>query len=173
MKRPAYAKAFCDAVSAGEYIALVVLVVHDWPAGKLLTDRPGVVRMVVPADADLADLDLSLVRGFDVLVMGGDDVPFYAVSRLALAFGAASVWAEFDNGVWHLAPCRAFPGVVALDSVRDADALLRVLPARRDAALLAGDGIYRSPAFRDARLTTIGRIFGPTIEARMREKVAA
>lgn len=173
MRRPAYARAFLDRVAAGERFSLVVIAVSDWSAGKMLTDRPHVARLVVPADADIAALDLSFLFGFDVLVMGGEDAPFYGVSRLALAFGAASVWAEFDDGVWRLENWATHPGVVAMESVKDADALLRRLPALRDIGLLTGQGAYKAPMFREARLAFFGSIFGPTVEARLREKVAA
>jgi hypothetical protein len=172
MKRPAYSSAFLARVASGQPVSLVVLAL-DWNAGRLLTDRLGVCRLVVANDVPVADLDLSILRGFNVLVMGGEEDAFYASQRLALAFGAASVWAEFDNGVWRVESCRAWPCVVAIESVKDADALLRFLPAFRDARLLMGEGAYAAPSFREARIALFGVLFGNHVAERLRARATA
>lgn len=173
MKRPAYARALSDRIAAGEFIALLVVAVGDWRAGELLVDRPGVARVVVPHDVAVSECDLSLVKGFDTLVLGGGEDEFYTACRLALAHGAASVWGGCVEGVFRLAPSRIPPHVVALESLPDADALLDALPVRREVALMRGSGVYGQPVFREARVAAYGRLFGPEVAERLRERIAA
>ena len=168
LKRPAYARALTERLATGAPVALVVIAVHDWQAGRMVAERPGVVRLVIPPDVAAAEVDLSLLAGHDVLIVGGDLVPFLTLSLLALRAQALSVWGEYEDGI-----CRAalLPSgrLVTTQTLPDADALLQALPALRVVAAIAGDGIFAEPAFRPARAAAIGQIFGP----RMAERFAA
>jgi hypothetical protein len=173
MKRPAYARSLSEQISTGQFVRLVVLSLHDWSAGKMLCDRPGVVRLVIGPDLPLVDLDLSQLFGLDVLVIGSaEHADLDALQRLALASGAATCWGEYVDGLWRVVPCGR-RGLLAVDRVADADELLDRLPALRLAQLLKGEGVFQSPTFRDARLSAMGAVFGPTVEARLRERMAA
>lgn len=171
MKRPAYTRALTERVAAGHPVALVVVSLHDWRHGRLLEDRPGVVRMVVPPDVPAGEVDLSLLFGHDVLVLGGDDVAFYTLALMALMVRAQSVWGEFADG---LARCETLPSgrLVTTRTVEDADALLELLPAMRMCAAVAGAGAFADPVFRPARAAAIGQVFGQAFAERWQARSA-
>lgn len=171
MKRPAFARALSEQIAAGRPVPLVVLSIHDWSAGKMMADRPGVVRLVVAPEVAVAESDLSLLMGLDVLIVGGadaDNADFHAAQRLALAAGAASVWAEYDYGLWRVEPCGR--SVMALEEVAHIDALLDRLPAVRVAHLLTGHGPFNGKMFREARLAAFGSVFGAEVVDRLRAR---
>jgi hypothetical protein len=175
--RPAYARKLLERQAAGEPVRLVILVLRDWSACKLMEERAGVVRLVMPPDAEVADLDLSMLFGLDVLVIGeaATDADFLSVLRLALASGAGSVWGDYDEGLFRVEPCGR--GVLAKDHAAHPDAVLDLLPALRLGRLLMRDGVYGSELFREARLAAVGEVFGARMAERLRardaEKVAA
>lgn len=173
MKRPAYAKDFLQRVADGERFVLVVLAVRDWDAGRWFDARGNVARLVIGADDSVVDCDLSIVMGFDVLVVGGEDADFYAACRIALAYGAASVWANFDDGFWRVEHCRMSPGVVAIERIADPEALLERVPLKRDIRLIAGEGVFAAPVFREARIAAWGHLFGAAVAERLRARFAA
>jgi len=175
MRRPAYAAAAMAHRQAGKPIEALVVALHDWQAGvELAESAPNILRIVVPADVPLVDLDWSLALACDVVLMGGEEADFYAAARLLRAAGAASVWGEFDDGFvlldeWPHAPY----SIAASAALTEQNALLKAIRNERDASLMTARGIYAEPLFREARLALFGRTFGPGVEAALRERAAA
>ena len=172
----AYARRLQEQTQAGVPVRLVVISLRDWSAGKLMEDRAGVVRLVVPPSAPLADLDWSPLFALDVLVIGGEMAEMTAVLRLCLAAGASTVWGDYDEGFARVDACR-IGGVVSDQVVAHIDALLEVLPGIRTARLLTGAGVFCGLMFREARIAVYGALLGPRVADRLRarfgEQVAA
>lgn len=172
----AYARKVLERIASGEPVRLVVISLRDWSAGKLMGDRPGVVRLVVPPDAPLADLDWSPLFALDVLVIGGEMGEMTAVLRLCLAAGASTVWGDYDEGFARVEPC-GIRGLEAKDVAQHVDDLLDMLPNIRTVLLLTGSGVFAAPVFREPRFVLFGALFGARVADRLRarysEQVAA
>lgn len=151
MRRPlAYAKDLAARRRNNERVALVVVSVHDWAAGKWFDGQPAVARLVVPDDLPLADADFSVALALDVLVCGMCQEPdFYAVCDALAEAGAASIWGEFDDGIWLVE--RVARTWVAVDGPYAVPKMSAVLRFNRLAMLIMRRGLYGSKFFDAAR----------------------
>ena len=175
MKRPAYAAAALAHRQAGKPIEALVVVLDDWQSGvELAESAPNILRVVIPADLPLVDCDWSLALACDVVLIGGDEDRFYAAARLLRAAGAGSVWGHFDDGYVLLDAWPHVPwSIAASAALTEHGELLKAIRNERDANLMTARGIYAEPLFREARLALYGRTFGPVVESRLRERIAA
>ena len=88
---------------AGERIGLLIVAVHDDAAGHALAQRSGTARVQVRVDMLPHELDWSCAVALDCLVLGECAEPvFWATVTMLYAAGAASIWGEFDSGIWRL-----------------------------------------------------------------------
>lgn len=174
--RMAYARKLQEQAGAGLPVRLVLVSLRDWNAGRLMEERSGVVRLVVPPDAPLADVDWSPVFALDVLVLGGEVSEMTFALRLCLAAGASTAWGDYDEGFARVEPCGR-RGLVSHDVARHVDELLDMLPGIRTARLLTGSGVFAGVAFREARIAAYGALLGARVADRLRarfsEQVAA
>jgi len=158
-RRLAHAKAVADKRAAGERIGLLVVSVHCWKSGTWFDGRPEVCRVVLPEDLPVEQADWSLALALDVLVCGRavDGTFFAALDALANA-GAASVWAEFDDGIWLME--RAARLWVAVDGPFFVAKLGAVLREHRSVMMLLRRGFYGSRIFNDARRAILSQTLG-------------
>lgn len=165
MKTPAYAKDLLARRRSGERIGLLVVGVHDWEFGRRLAERPNVARLVVPDDALPHALDWSCAVALDCLV-GGECLPavFMAAAVMLSRVGAASVWGEFDDGIWLLEPLSTASRrrtLFASEGPLKPNDLPAAIRNYRERCLLTRTGVYGTPAFDAARAALYDQIFGP------------
>lgn len=175
MTLPAYARDVFRHRQSGLPIALLVWALHDWNAGKWFRGEPSVLRVVVPDDLPILDVDWSVATALDCLIVGlpDDDAMFYAAAKLLNAAGAASVWGAYPDGLWRLEPWAFPPGFVATAGPVAHENLLCQLTLWRHVGLMAGDGVYAQPMFREARVLAYAQIFGAEVADRLRARVGA
>lgn len=105
-KALAYSRALTERRARRERIGLVVVSLHDWEAGKWFDGRPEVERLVLPADVPVDAADWSVCLACDVLLCGtAPDAVLYAACAALEKFGAASLWGEFDDGIYRIDRC--------------------------------------------------------------------
>lgn len=165
MKPPAYAKDLLTRRQSGERIGLLVVGVQDWEFGQRIAERPNVARLVVPHDALPHTLDWSCAVALDCLV-GGECPPavFMAAAVMLSRVGAASVWGDFDDGIWLLAPLSDQARrrtLVATEGPVAPNDLPGAIRNYRERCLLTRAGVYGTPAFDPARAALYETIFGP------------
>lgn len=155
----AYAKALADKRQRGERVGLLVVALHDWRAGQWFEGRPEVGRVVLPADLDVQDADWTIALALDVLVCGlaPDDVFYSACSALEKA-GAASIFGEFDDGLWLME--RAEKLWYATEGPFPVQKLGAVLRSHREVMMMLRRGFYGSRIFDGARRAIASETFG-------------
>ena len=155
MRAPAYAKNLIARRQRGERIGLLVVGVHDWSAGEELVAQAGVARVVVPADTLPHALDWSCAVALDCLVLGECAEPvFWATVTMLYAAGAASIWGEFDSGIWRLERyvSKATPqGFYCTGEPVQAGALGQALKINREVSLMTRHGVYGTAPYAAAR----------------------
>jgi hypothetical protein len=105
-KSLAYSRALTERRSRRERIGLVVVSLHDWEAGKWFEGRAEVARLVLPADVPVDAADWSVCLACDVLLCGSaPDAVFYGACDALEKFGAASLWGDFENGIYRIERC--------------------------------------------------------------------
>lgn len=173
MTLPAYSRDVFARRQSGTPISLLVVALHDWRAGKWFADHPQVVRVVVPDDLPVLEVDWSVATALDCLIVGlpDDDDGFYAAAKLLNASGAASVWGAYPDGLWRLEPWPHPPGFVATAGPVPPEGLLCQLTLWRHRGLMVGDGVYGQPMFREARVLAYAEVFGADVAERLRAKV--
>jgi hypothetical protein len=167
-KPPAFGKALIGRRKLGERIGLLVVAVHDWDAGKELASRSGTARVVVDVDQLPHELDWSCAVALDCLIVGGcAEAVFYATATMLFAAGAASIWGEFEDGIWRLErwPYPGCPsGFLVEDGPVPAARFGTKLAAYRSWALLTRAGVYGTRVFDAARDAEYAKAFGPLAE---------
>ena len=149
MRPMAYAKAFAERRRNGERTGLLVISVHGWDSGKWFEGRPEVARLLLPSDVPVAEADWSVCLALDVLLCGtAPDEVFEAALRAAHQAGAASLWAEYDDGFHRLEGRRLFHSADGPYTVGELGAALR---AFRPLAIGLRLGMYGSRVFDAAR----------------------
>lgn len=165
MKHPAYGIPLMDRRRSGERIGLLVVGVHDWKVGQDLEARPNVARVVVPADALPHEFDWSCAVALDCLVCGEcNESVFYAAALMLFAAGAASVWGQYDDGVWRLERCSTQMyrhGLFAAEGPFNESEFPRALKTHREYALMVRAGVYGTRLFDAARVAMFDHVFGP------------
>ena len=160
----AYSKALMDRRAAGERVGLLVVGVHDWEAGQEMACRQNVLRVVVPQDAMPHEVDFSPCVALDCLICGRCAEPmFFATAIMLHAAGAASIWGEFDDGVWRLerdASKSNSKGFVAVEGPIQSGALALSVRAYREWALMTSRGVYGTKLFDAARVSLFDKAFG-------------
>lgn len=139
----------------GERLALLVVSVRDWRAGKWFDHRPEVARVVVTPDQSADALRFDCAHALDVVICGSN-TDFYAVADAILEYGPASVWGEFTDGF-----CRLEKGGrewVSVDGPFPLSDLAREVRNYRLMALAMKDGGYASPEFDKARTTFVDAV---------------
>lgn len=159
-RAPAYARELMARRAEGQRIGLLLVSVDDWKGGWYFEDRPNVCRVVCPPDFDIAGADFSVAEGCDVLVCGEGAAQRLDMATLAcLSAGAASVWGEYNDGLWrttfwpHEAPfllCEEGPVAFADFAAK--------LAAFREVQILLGAGYYGKPMFRPVRMDMLMRL---------------
>jgi hypothetical protein len=154
-----YAAALSDRRMAGERVGLLVVSVHDWNAGKWFEAKPEVGRVVLPADVAVDAADWSICLALDCLVCGAAvDGTFYEVCDALKRCGAASVWAEMEDGICLIEPVgRRW---VVIDGPYQLNKLGAALRKHRETAMMLGLGFYGSRVFNAARLALIDNVAG-------------
>lgn len=146
----AYANDVAARRRGGERIGLLVVAVGDWEAGLWYDGRPAVARVVLPEDLSVAAADWSVVMALDVVVCGRCAEPlFYAVCAALERAGAASIWGEFEDGIWLLVRARKL--WFATDGPFSIARFGAALRAHRGAAMALSIGFYGSRIFDAAR----------------------
>lgn len=150
---PGYARELLAKRQEGKRIGLLLVAVDDWEGGWYFRDKSNVSRIVCMPDLDIAAADFSVAAGVDCLVCGEAAAGRLDAATLAcLAAGAASVWGEYNDGLWrttywpHWSPhvlCEDGPVSPAEFSAR--------LATFRETAILLQDGFYGQPMFRSVR----------------------
>lgn len=163
---PGFAKALIARRKLGERIGLLVVGVHDWSAGLDLASRSGAARVVLDEAMMPHEVDWSCAVALDCLVVGDcDDRVFYAAVTMLYAAGAASIWAEFPDGVYRLERWQSMPwGFYAADGPIRPDRLGHALASHRVWGLLTRRGVYGTQFFDAARDASYAQIFGPLAE---------
>lgn len=152
-RMPAYARDLLIKRQEGKRIGLLLLAVDDWKGGWYLADKPNVCRVICPPDFEIAGADFSVTAGVDVLVCGeGAPDRLDAATLACLAAGAASVWGEYNNGLWRTTywPHWA-PHVLCEDGPVPVEAFGAKLAAFREREVLLESGFYGQPMFRPVR----------------------
>ena len=161
---PAYGRPLIGRRKAGERIGLLIVAVHDESAGHDLASRQNTARVAVLEDTLPHELDWSCAVALDCIVVGDcSESLFYATVTMLYAAGAASIWGEFEDGVWRLERyvSKAFPmGFYAPDGPFDASRLGWALATHRSWALMRREGVYGTPIFDAARAAEFVRAFG-------------
>lgn len=153
---------------AGERIGLLVVSVHDDDAGRELALRSGTARVQVMIDTLPHELDWSCAVALDCVILGACRPPvFYATATMLYAAGAASIWGEFDDGLWRLerwqsASCPS--GFYADDGPVPVELLGEALSFHRSWALMRRAGGYGTELFDAARDAEFSKVFGPLSE---------
>lgn len=164
-KPPAFGKPLLARRKLGERIGLLVVGVHDWDAGKRLAERSGAVRVVVDIDQMPHELDWSCSVALDCLIVGDcDESVFYAAATMLYAAGAASLWGEFEGGIYRLDrdPSKySCWGFVCVDGAVGDGGLGRALASYRSWALMRSAGVYGTKLFDAARASEFDKAFGP------------
>jgi hypothetical protein len=162
-KLPPYAKALLAARRRGDAFDYVVVGV-----GWLKPKEGAAPRVAVPPDARLADLDWGWATGLDVLLWPAQGAALLRVAAVAWclrAGGVQTLWlAEADGnvrGCLFLAPELVGTwGFCTSEVACAAQAFSGLLEHLRGAQLVLGEGIYGSPALREARRRRIGELLG-------------
>ena len=153
---------------AGERIGLLIVSVHDDAAGHDLAQRSGTARVQVRVDMLPHELDWSCAVALDCLVLGECAEPvFWATVTMLYAAGAASIWGEFDSGIWRLERyvSKATPqGFYCTGEPVQAGALGQALKINREVSLMTRDGVYGTAPYAAARLAVFRNIFGDKAE---------
>ena len=149
MRPMAYAKDFAARRRNGERCGLLVISVHGWESGKWFEGRPEVSRLLLPADVPVAEADWSVCLALDVLLCGpAPDEVFNAALLAAKDGGAASLWAEYEDGFHRLDGRRLLHSAEGPYTVGELGAALR---AFRPVAIGLRIGMYGSRVFDAAR----------------------
>jgi len=164
-KSPAYARDVVARRHSGERIGLLVVAVHDWQAGKWFEGRPEVARVVVPDDLPLHTARFDCAHALDVLICGaGSAKDFDIVADALTKAEPASVWAEYEDGIWRLEKVGRI-GWSAIEGPFPVQWLARAIQSHRTWGLLRGEGIYGRPVFAAARLAAHAALFGDQAQA--------
>lgn len=167
-KPPAFGKPLIARRRLGERIGLLVVAVHDWEAGKEIAERSGTARIVVDAVDLPHELDWKCAVALDCLIVGDcDPAVFYAVATMLYAAGAASIWAEFTDGIFRLerwASPLCPMGFYADDGPVPAARLGVALAVNRSWALMRRAGVYGTKMYDPARDAEFAKAFGPLAE---------
>jgi hypothetical protein len=153
---------------AGERIGLLIVSVHDEAAGRELALRSGTAHIQVRVDMLPHELDWSCAVALDCVILGTcSQALFYATATMLYAAGAASIWGEFDDGIWrlerwHSASCPT--GFYADDGPVPLSRLGEALAFHRSWALMRRAGVYGTELFDAARDAEFSKIFGPLAE---------
>lgn len=150
LRPPAYGKELLARRAAGERVGLLVVALHDWDAGMWFDGRPEVGRVLLPEDTAVESVDWSVAMALDVLVCGSaDDAVFYAACDALASAGAASVWGDFNDGIWLLERARRL--WLAVDGPYDVRRLSGSLRLHREVMMMLRRGFYGSRVFDLAR----------------------
>jgi len=153
---------------AGERIGLLIVAVHDDAAGHALAQRSGTARVQVRVDMLPHELDWSCAVALDCLVLGECAEPvFWATVTMLYAAGAASIWGEFDSGIWRLERyvSKATPqGFYCTGEPVNSGALGHALKINREVSLMTRHGVYGTAPYAAARLAVFRNIFGDKAE---------
>ena len=153
---------------AGERIGLLIVSVHDDAAGHDLAQRSGTARVQVRVDMLPHELDWSCAVALDCLVLGECAEPvFWATVTMLYAAGAASIWGEFDSGIWRLERyvSKATPqGFYCTGEPVNSGALGQALKINREVSLMTRHGVYGTAPYAAARLAVFRNIFGDKAE---------
>lgn len=159
LKALAYGKALVERRKAGQRVGLLVISLYDWEAGKWFECRPEVARLVLPQDAGVDAVDWSACLALDCVVCGAAvDGTFYEACSALKRAGAASVWGEFDDGIYLLETagkrwcCTEGPFSVNL--------LGAALRRHREASMMLRLGFYGSRVFDTARMALLDNVPG-------------
>ena len=161
---PAYARPLLARRKQGERIGLLVVALHDEHAGAEYVSRAHTARIQVTEDMLPHELDWSCAVALDCLLVGECSEPvLYAAATMLYAAGAASLWAEYPDGVyrlarWHTACCQF--GFYACDGPVPPARLGAALAAHRAWCLMRREGVYGSELFDDSRAALFEQIFG-------------
>jgi len=170
-KPPAYAKEVIAKRQRGERIGLLVVAIHDWQAGKWFEGRQEVSRVVVPQDLPPNSIRFDCAHALDVLLCGsGSNDDLDAVADALTKAEPASIWAEFDSGIWRIERVGLkYAEWCAVDGPFPVQWLARAVQNHRSACLISGRGIYSRPVFAEARRAAFISIFGDDAPEMMRE----
>jgi hypothetical protein len=165
---PANGRPLIGRRKAGERIGLLIVAVHDHAAGNELALRPNTARVQVMIDTLPHELDWSCVVALDCLIVGACRPElFYATATMLYAAGAASIWGEFDDGLWRLARWHSAScptGFYADDGPIQPNRLGEALAVHRSWELMRSAGVYGTKLFDAARDAEFTQIFGPLAE---------
>jgi hypothetical protein len=162
---PAYARPLLARRKRGERIGLLVVALHDDHAGSEYVARSHTARIQLTEDMLPHEMDWSCVVALDCLLVGQcDDAVLYAAATMLYAAGAASIWAEYPDGVhrlerWHSTACPT--GFYACDGPVPPARLGAALAAHRAWALMRRDGVYGTELFDASRDAQFEHTFGP------------
>ena len=173
-RSPAYAREVSSRRQQGERIGLLVVAVHDWQAGKWFENRPEVARVVIPDDQPLHSVRFDCAHALDVLLCGsGSSTDFDVVADALAKAEPASVWAEYDDGIWRIERISPNYGWVSLDGPYPVQWMGRAVQNHRAWCLMRGEGIYGRPVFAAARLAAFTSVFGDEARTVMRDMFQA
>lgn len=146
----AYAKSVIDRRQSGARIGLLVVAVSDWEAGKWFESRPEVCRVLLTEEVAVDAADWSISLALDCVVCGhADDARFYSVCNALRRAGAASIWGEFDDGIWLLEPVGK--RWLAVEGPYHLGRLGAALRSHREVMMMLRKGFYGSRIFDGAR----------------------
>ena len=161
-KAPAYGNALLARRKLGERIGLLIVAVHDNDLGRELAARSGTARVLVHETTLPHELDWTCAVALDCLICDCDETLLYATATMLFAAGAASIWAQFDEGIFRLERYRSDRrGFIAPEWPVAPGALGRAIQAHRQLSLLRREGVYGAPIFDGARDELLASIFGP------------
>lgn len=158
-RMPAYARDLLSKRQEGKRIGLLLVAVDDWEGGWYLYGKPNVCRVICPPDFEFSGADFSVASGVDCLVCG-DGAPdrLNAATLACLAAGAASVWGEFNHGLWRTTYWPHWsPHVLCEDGPVPFEAFAARLASFRETAILMESGFYGQPMFRPVRADLLTR----------------
>ena len=167
-RSPAYAREVSGRRQSGERIGLLVVAIHDWKAGKWFENRPEVARVVIAQDQPLNAIRFECAHALDVLLCGSGSTKDIDQVATALAKAEpASVWAEYQDGIWRLE--YASREWLAVEGPYPIQWLGRAIQTHRTWCLMRGEGIYGRPVFAEARLEAYRAVFGAEAQSVMRD----
>jgi hypothetical protein len=171
-KSPAYAREIIARRQGGERIGLLVVAAHDWKHGTWFAERSEVARVVVPPDVPFDQVRFDCAHALDVLLCGAGSTEEFNTLADALALSEpASIWAEYDDGIWRIEPSSM--GWLAVEGPYPLPWLSRAISTHRAWCLLRGEGIYGRPVFAAARQAAFVSVFGDEAKTVMRDLFAA
>ncbi len=161
---PAKGRALLARRKRGVRIGLLVVALHDDYAGSDYLARSHTAHIQVTEDTLPHELDWSCAVALDCLLVGQcDDAVLYAAATMLYAAGAASIWAEYPDGVWRLErwTAKACPsGFYATDGPVNPSRLGAAIAAHRSWSLMRREGVYGTELFNDSRDDQFDKVFG-------------